>query len=148
MQAIARAKSIVHAPPMQVFEAFVNPESMGQFWFHRKDHGLKPNESVTFYLGDNDDAFGFSVEVLELLPARLIHIKWGDDDGWTEVKWLLEEIAAGDTLLTIEESGFSGSEAEILDRVIDSTAGFNQVIIAAKALLEHGAVINVVLDHA
>ena len=36
----------------------------------------------------------------------------------------------------------------ILERVLDSTGGFNQVIIAAKALIEHGVELNVVADHA
>ena len=101
MQKIARAKSIVRAQPKKVFEAFVNPEFMRQFWFHRNDHGLKVDESVMFYLGDAQGAFGFTVQVLDLKTDSLIHIKWGDDDGWTEVKWILEETETGDTVLTI-----------------------------------------------
>lgn len=148
MQKIARARSLVHALPGKVFEAFVDPEMMRQFWFQRKDKGLKTNESVTFYLSEQEGAFGFSVQVLDLVPDSLIHIKWGDDDGWTEVRWLIEQNPSGGTVLTIEESGFTGSSEEIMDRVIDSTKGFNQVIIAAKALIEHGVAINVVSDHA
>ncbi|MBT8146012.1 MAG: SRPBCC domain-containing protein [Gammaproteobacteria bacterium] len=148
MQQIARAKSIVRAQPKIVFEAFVNPEMMRQFWFHRKDHGFRVNESVMFYLGNEEDAFGFTAQVLNLIADSLIHLRWGDENGWTEVKWILEETETRDTALTIEESGFSGSDEEITDRVIDSTAGFNQVIVAAKALIEHGVAINVVTDHA
>ncbi len=148
MQHTALAKSIIRARPEKVFEAFVNPDLMKQFWFHRKDSGLKVNESVTFYLGDTDDAFGFTAHVLDLKPHSLIHIKWGDENGWTEVKWSLEATDMGDTILAIEESGFPGVNEEIVNKVIDSTKGFNQVIIAAKALIEHGVAINVVSDHA
>lgn len=148
MEQVACAKSIIRATPQKVFDAFVNPESMCRFWFHRKDEGLKPGESVTFYLGNEEGAFGFTAQVIELKPHSLIHIKWGDENGWTDVHWFLETLESGDTLLTIEETGFSGSEEEITERVVDSTAGFNQVIIAAKALIEHDAAINVVSDHA
>jgi len=148
MEQVARAKSIVRAAPEKVYQAFVNPESMGKFWFHRKDEGFRVNETVMFYLGNEKDAFGFDVQILELNPNSLIHIKWGDESGWTEVRWLFEETDSGDTTLTIEETGFSGTNEEIIDKIVDSSKGFNQVIIAAKALIEHGVAINVVSDHA
>lgn len=147
MNLVARAKSVIRARPEKVFDAFVNPDIMKKFWFHRIDDGLRIGESVTWYIGADKDAFGFTINVLDLRPSSLIHIKWGDENGWTEVKWILEETAGGDTNLTIEESGFSGNDEQIIERVLDSTGGFNQVIVAAKALLEHGAPINVVSDH-
>ena len=148
MNHVARAQSIVRARPTKVFDAFVNPDQMKQFWFHRTDTGLKEGESVTWYIGDAQDAYGFTVHVLELKSNSLIHIRWGDENGWTEVRWTLEETPEGDTKLTIEESGFSGSEGQIIERALDSTGGFNQVIVAAKALVEHGVAINIVSDHA
>ena len=54
----------------------------------------------------------------------------------------------GDTILTIEESGFVGSSEAIVARVLDSTGGFNQVVVAAKAFIEHGIGLNVVASHA
>ena len=60
----------------------------------------------------------------------------------------MEETEEGDTILTIEESGFAGSQEAIVERALDSTGGFNQVIIAAKALIEHGVAVNVVAAHA
>ncbi|MCW8109897.1 SRPBCC domain-containing protein [Alteromonas ponticola] len=148
MNLVARAQSIVRSSPDKVFEAFVNPERMKKFWFHRTDSGLKMGESVTWFIGDDDDAFGFTVQVLELKKDSLIHIKWGNEDTWTEVRWILEETNTGDTKLTIEETGFTGSNDDIIVRALDSTGGFNQVIVAAKALLEHNTVINIVTDHA
>lgn len=41
----------------------------------------------------------------------------------------------------------SGSPFDQFERALDSTAGFNQVIVALKALIEHDAQINVVDDH-
>ncbi len=148
MEHIARAKSIVHSPAEDVLRAFTEPEQMSKFWFHRNDQGLEPDQSVTFYLGSDSNAYGFTVHVLDLVPASRLHVKWGDEDSWTEVLWLLEATENGDTILTIEESGFSGNEEEIINQVVDSTKGFNQVIVAAKAWLEHGVAINVVSDHA
>lgn len=54
----------------------------------------------------------------------------------------------GTTLLRVEETGYSGDPETVIAAALDSTGGFNQVIIAAKAWLEHRAPINVVADHA
>ena len=47
-------------------------------------------------------------------------------------------------MLTIEESGFAGAQDTVLKQALDSTGGFNQVVVAAKALVEHGIAMNVV----
>ena len=71
----------------------------------------------------------------------------GLDGNPTQVRWSFEKTDQGDTILTIEESGYSGSSNAIVERALDSTGGFNQVIIAAKALVEYGIELNVVSDH-
>ena len=43
--------------------------------------------------------------------------------------------------LVIEERGFIGSRDEFISQALVSTGGFNQVVVAIKALLEHGATI-------
>ncbi len=148
MDLVAIAKTIFRATPDKVYEAFVDPARMKLFWFHRNDEGLKIGETVTWYLGDAEDAFGFPVQVVDLKPNALIHLRWGTGDNSTDIRWVLEETESGDTRLTIEETGFAGKSQEIVERVLDSTGGFNQAIVAAKALVEHNVVINIVADHA
>lgn len=147
MELVARATSLVHARPEEVFDVFVNPDKMKLFWFYREDDGLELGNVVTWYIGDGAQRIGFPIRVLELRPYTLIRVEWGDQEDTTEIRWIMEETEAGNTILTIEESGFAGSDEELIARALDSTGGFNQVIIAAKALLEHDAVINVVSDH-
>lgn len=75
-------------------------------------------------------------------------IEWPGHDGrYTQVTWSFEETDEGGKILTIEECGFTGSREAIVERALDSTGGFNQVIVAAKALIEHGLELNVVADH-
>ncbi len=121
---------------------------MSKFWFTRRDNGLRAGASVTWYLGSAPDAMAFDVRVKEIDAPRRIVIEWEQDCGLTEVTWTFLETAQGDTILTIEESGFVGTDEAIAVRALDSTAGFNQVIVAAKALIEHGVGLNVVADHA
>lgn len=144
----AKAQSIVRAAPVEVFNAFVDAKTMSKFWFTRRDNELKEGEAVSWYIGREEDAYAIDVNVKELVEPRLIRIEWWGGEHFTEVLWRIQETDDGSTDLTIEESGFRGSDDEIVASALDSTGGFNQVIIALKALLEHEAIINVVADHA
>ena len=145
----ANARTLIRKSPSEVFAAFADARNMSKFWFTRRDHGLKEGESVTWFLGSGEDAFSFDVLVKELNEPHRIVIEWvGNDGNPAQVSWSFEETEEGDTILTIEESGYSGSREEIVKRALDSTGGFNQVIIAAKALVEHGVELNVVADRA
>lgn len=144
----AKAGSIVRASPARVFDAIVNPGTMSKYWFTRHDAGLKAGEIVLWYIGRHDDAHAFEVHVKELIESKLIRVEWWGGEHFTEVTWRFQEAEGGHTHLTIEECGFKGTQDEIVASALDSTGGFNQVIIALKALLEHNVSINVVDDHA
>ena len=145
----AIAKSRVRRPPAEAYAAFADAGKMSKFWFTRRDDGLVEGEPSTWYLGSGADAFAFDIQVTELREPNLIAIEWeGPDGNATQVRWSFEETDDGDTILTIEESGFAGTDDAIVARALDSTGGFNQVLIAAKALIEHNVAINVVADHA
>ena len=145
----ATARVLIRKSPAEVFDAFANAEKMSKFWFTRHDDGLKEGESVSWSLGAGPEALSFDVRVTEVREPETLVIEWvGLDGNATQVTWSFEETDSGDTILTIEETGFTGSDADIVERAIDSTGGFNQVVIAAKALIEHGVELNVVADHA
>ena len=143
----ATAQMLIRAAPQLVFDAFVNAETMSRFWFTRRDNGLAEGETIFWYVGASDDAYGIEVRVRELRRPETIRIEWGDGNQFTEVVWRIERTGAGFSRLTIEENGFMGSNAEIVAQALDSTKGFNQLIVALKALLEHDAPINIVADH-
>ncbi len=144
----ARAAIRIRRPPSEVFAAFADASAMSKFWFTRRDDGLKEGEYSSWFIGAGPDAISFDVLVKELSPPNRIAIEWESGGGPTQVTWTLEETGEGETILTIEEAGFSGSREATLAWALDSTAGFNQVIIAAKALIEHGVGLHLVADHA
>ena len=144
----AKAAIRIRRPPSDVFNAFADAGAMSKFWFTRHDDGLEAGRAVTWFLGSGEDAFSFDVYVKELRHPDKLVIEWENGEGRTDVTWSFAETADGDTILTIEETGYAGSHEEIVERALDSTGGFNQVIMAAKALVEHGIALNVVADHA
>jgi uncharacterized protein YndB with AHSA1/START domain len=144
----AKARIRIRKPPAAVFTAFADADAMSQFWFARRDDGLKAGETVAWFLGSGEHAVSFDVHVEELRhPSKLV-ISWERDGACTQITWTMEATEQDDTILTIEESGFVGDADAIVAQIIDATGGFNQVIIAAKAWVEHGVALNVVSDHA
>ena len=144
----ARARIIIRKPPAEVFDAFSDPAKMSRFWFTRKDQGLREGERIGWFVGDAPDAFEIEVRVKSILPPSSIVVEWGHDDAFTTVTWLLSEPSPGITRLSIEERDFKGTPEEIVSQALDSTSGFNQLVVALKAFVEHGVAINIVADHA
>ena len=143
----AKANALIRKPAVEVFDAFVNPETMSRFWFTRRDDGLREGEGVTWYLGAEPDAPRFDVRVTSLRPPHLIVMEWESAGGFTTVRWTFEAKSRDATVVRVEETGYSGDPQAVIDAALDSTGGFNQVLIAAKAWLEHRAPVNVVADH-
>ena len=144
----AQARIRIRRPPAEVFAAFADAGAMSKFWFTRRDEGLKEGETVAWFLGSGEHAVAFDVRVEELRPPNKIVIAWERNGVLTQITWTLEATERGDTILTIEEAGFAGGADAIVAQALDSTGGFNQVILAAKAWVEHGVALNVVADHA
>ncbi len=143
----ARAQILIHKPRVEVFNAFIDPVTMSKFWFRRNDQGLREGQTMFWYVGEATDVPEIEVYVKSIVPPSQIIIEWGHDNQFTTVSWALDEHNPDETRLVIEESGFTGSREEVVSQALDSTSGFNQVIVALKALLEHNVIINVVKDH-
>ncbi len=143
----ANARMLIRRPAPDVFEAFVDPQIMTRFWFPKASGRLETGNEVSWYVGTGDDAFEITVRVKSADKPHLLHIEWGDSGQFTQVVWVFESKGEEETIVRITESGFTGDQSEIVQSALASTGGFNQVITAAKALLEHDAQINVVEDH-
>lgn len=143
----AKAESIIRAPAIEVFNAFVDAEKMSKFWFTRRDEGLEEGKTMSWFVGESEDSFAIDVRVKEIREPELIRIDWKFRGHFNQVLWRIQDIPDGHSILTIEESGFEGSDDQIIASALDSTGGFGQVTIALKAYLEHDAIINVVTDH-
>lgn len=143
----ATARMLIRRPASEVFEAFADPDIMTKFWFPKASGRLEKGKDVTWYAGVDDDAPEITVHVKSAEKPHSLHIEWGHGAQFTTVKWQFECKGDEGTIVRIIESGFSGDPSEIVQAALDSTGGFNQVVTAAKALLEHDAQINVVKDH-
>jgi len=136
---VARATMLIRRPVDEVFNAFVDPAVTTRFWFNRSSGRLAAGETVTWYW----DHYGASgeVHVTALELNRRIAIEWP-----TPVEWVFTPRSDGTTFVAITASGFEGTDDEKVAQALDSTEGFNLVIAACKALLEHGIELGLVVD--
>lgn len=136
---VARATMLIRRPVEEVFNAFVDPTVTTKFWFSRATGPLAPGATVTWYW----DHYGVSGDVFvrALEPNKRIVIEWP-----TPVEWVFTPRGEDATFVSIVASGFTGSVDEQVAQALDSTEGFNLVISACKAYLEHGIELRVVVD--
>lgn len=136
---VARATMLIRRPPQAVYEAFVDPQVTTRFWFDRASGPLRVGDTLTWYW----DHYGVSgeVSVRALEPGRRIAIDWP-----TPVEWIFTPHGADATFVTITASDFSGDDDARVAAALDATEGFNLVIAACKAWLEHGVALRVVQD--
>ena len=133
---------LVRRPVDEVFNAFVDPAVTTRFWFTGSSGRLEPGAKVTW----DWEMYGVSADVhvraIEQ-PSRIL-IEW--DDPPTTVEWQFTSHGAEGTLVQITNTGFQGTDEEVVGMALDSMGGFSLVLAALKAWLEHGIALNLVAD--
>jgi uncharacterized protein YndB with AHSA1/START domain len=140
---VIKAEMLIRKPVEEVYEAFINPEITTKFWFTKSSGRLEEGKTIRWdweMYGVGDELF-----VKELVQNKIIRIEWTD---CTQVEWLFTPRADNQTLVSITNSGFSGSGDEMVNHAIDSMGGYTMVLSGLKAYLEHNIQLNLVADKA
>src|SRR5216110_678641 len=112
----AGTEQLVRAPVSEVFAAFVEPSLLVQFWLAAASERLEPGRKVRWEFMVKEVVS--EVEVLALEPARRIRVRWPDG---TVTEWTFTERTSIETIVRIEQSGFSGGPAEIAATALEAT---------------------------
>jgi uncharacterized protein YndB with AHSA1/START domain len=140
---LASAGMLIRRPVAEVFQAFVDPAITSRFWFTGGSGRLEPGTRVRWEWAVY--GVGTDVVVKAIEPDRRILIDWDVDSDPNEVEWTFEA-RGGETWVTVENRGFSGSFGEQTAKALDSTGGFTLVLAGAKIWLEHGIEPGFVVD--
>jgi uncharacterized protein YndB with AHSA1/START domain len=135
---------LVRRPPAEVFQAFVDPAITTKFWFTKSSGKMTPGAGIRW----DWEMYGLStkVSVKEVEDNSRIRFEWNDDKP-TTVELRFTPWGHDATYVQVTEDGLSGDGDQIVSHAAGSTGGFAMVLCALKALLEHGIVLTVVLDH-
>lgn len=139
---VVTAQMLIHRPVNEVFEAFIDPEITTKFWFTNSSGRLEPGKEIRW----DWEMFGVGgeISVKAVEQDRRILIEW--DDPPCPVEWQFESRGDQGTLVKITNWGFHGTDDEVVAQAIDSKGGFTMVLAGLKAWVEHGIVLNLVLD--
>lgn len=145
MNIVVKAEMLIRRPQDEVFDAFVDPAVTTKFWFTKSSGKLEAGQRVRW----DWEMYGVHEEIAvkAIEPDSRIVYDWSFPD-FTNVEWTFAPRGAGATLVSVVNSGFKGDDAAVVAQALDSTQGFNIVLCAAKAWLEHGVALNAVADKA
>ncbi len=138
-----KAQMLIRKPIQEVYEAFVDPEITTKFWFTKSSGRLEQGKHIRWeweMYGVWDDIY-----VKSMIENNQIEVESSDK---TRIEWVFTSSTQGETFVTISNSGFTGSEDDIISQAIDAMGGYTMVLCGLKALLEHNIQLNLVADRA
>ena len=137
-----QTQMLVRRPRDHVFNAFVDPAVTARFWFTSSSGKLAPGARVTWHWEMYGVCADVRVKAIER-PSRIL-IEW--DEPSTTVEWVFTSLGAEATLVRISNTGFRGTDEEVVGTALDAMGGFSLVLAGLKAWLEHGIDLNLVAD--
>lgn len=140
----AKAEMLIRRPVSEVFQAFIDPTITTKFWFTKSSGRLAAGKEVLWEW----EMYGVSsnVKVKAIERNKRIVIEWEGYSGPETVQWTFRKLGASRTFVSITDSGFRGSDDEIVKQALDSTGGFTWVLAGLKAWLGHGVQLNLTAD--
>lgn len=120
-------------PANEVFEAFVDPAKIGNFWFSSSSGRWEQGKTVTLRY-DEYDAQG-DIKVLEV--EKNSKITFQDEEGHI-VTINLNEIDHSSTIIEVTEEGFKENDDELINQLIDNKEGWVYMLTCLKGYLEYG----------
>lgn len=112
----AKSEMLIRRPVTEVFEAFVNPEITSKFWFSKGSSRLEAGKQVQWDWEMYHASVQVDVRAIE--QNRRILISW--DTPPTTVEWVFTPLGDDKTFVSITNTGFRGTDDEIVKQVIAS----------------------------
>ncbi|MEK3886799.1 SRPBCC family protein [Bacillus sp. FSL K6-3431] len=127
----------IDKPSNEVFEAFVDPLKIGNFWFSSSSERWEQGKSVTLRY-DEYEAEGV-VNVLEIVENMKIVFSWGgESDEETVVTITLKELDRASTIIEVNESGLNEADPQIVNKMLGQKEGWVYMLTCLKGYLENG----------
>ncbi|MBA2941078.1 SRPBCC domain-containing protein [Paenibacillus sp. CGMCC 1.16610] len=127
-------KMAIAKPANEVFEAFVDPEKIGNFWFSSSSERWAPGKTIKLRY-DEYNADG-EIRVKDIVKDEKITFEWD----YGHVHLVTITITAKDemnTIIEVNENGFA-DDKESIPLLVGNKEGWVYTLTCLKAYLEHG----------
>lgn len=141
---VAKTEMLIRRPVAEVFEAFIDPAITSRFWFTKGSARLETGKDVQW----DWEMYNFSVpvKVKAIEQNKRIEVEWDAYGDPSTIEWVFTARPDNTTFVSITNSGFSGTNEEVVKKALDSTEGFTFLLAGLKAWLEHKIELNLVRD--
>lgn len=132
-----QTKIQIQKPASDIFEAFVDPVKIGNFWFSSSSERWAEGKTITLRY-DEYDAEG-DILVLEVIDGQKIVYEWGLEEGEPHrVTITFNEINPGSTVVEVTEDGFVDQDPELIPKMVDNKEGWVYALTCLKGYMEFG----------
>lgn len=127
-------KLMIAKPAKEVFEAIVDPEKIGNFWFSSSSERWAPGKTIKLRY-DEYSAEG-DITVKEIVQDKRIAFEW-DYGTMHLVTITFTEVDELNTIVEVNEEGFS-DDKDSIPLLVGNKEGWVYMLTCLKGYLEHG----------
>ncbi len=123
-------------PASDVFEAFVDPAKIGNFWFTSSSERWEQGKTVTLKYDEYNAQVDIEVMAVEI--NKKIVFRWGANGEGHIVTISLKELGNSSTHIEVTEEGFKENDDDLVSQMIDNKEGWVYMLTCLKGYLEFG----------
>jgi uncharacterized protein YndB with AHSA1/START domain len=124
-------------PAKEVFEAFVDPSKIGNFWFSSSSERWEQGRTITLRY-DEYNAQG-DIKIIEIEENKKIVFRWGNSGDENTITITLNGLNDSGTIVEVNEEGFNEKDDNLLSNLLDNKEGWVYMLTCLKGYLEYGA---------
>ncbi|MCU6204536.1 SRPBCC domain-containing protein [Enterobacter cloacae] len=117
----------------KIFEAFVDPELIGNFWFSSSYERWDEGKTITLRY-EEYEAQG-DIDIIELQEHKKIVFK-SEDNHKVTINVVQED--GNSTIVEVNEEGFEGSNENLMNELLDNKEGWVYMLACLKGYMEYG----------
>ncbi|WP_066258989.1 SRPBCC family protein [Neobacillus drentensis] len=126
----------IKKPAHVVFEAFVDPAHIKNFWF---DSSSRWEQGTTVTLRYEEYDAQIDIELIEVEVNKKIVFRWGGEgEAGNIVTISLNEMDSSRTIIEVREDGFREDDDELISILLDNKGGWVYMLTCLKGYLEFG----------
>ncbi|NLC77472.1 MAG: hypothetical protein GX750_07610 [Clostridia bacterium] len=129
-------KMKIMRPVNELFEAFVDPAKISNFWFSSSSDRWEQGKTITLRY-DEYDAQG-EIKITEIETNKKIVFCSGANGEGNKVTISLKQLGDSESIIEINEEGFDEKDDNIIDQLLDNKEGWVYMLTCLKGYLEYG----------
>lgn len=129
-------KMIIKKPVNELFEAFVDPTKIGNFWFSTSSERWEQGKTIT--LRYDEYAAQGNIKIMEIEFNKKIVFHWGTNGEGHRVTITMNELGNSESTIEVNEQGFNENEDTIISQLLDNKEGWVYMLVCLKGYLEYG----------